>query len=173
MRPESVLQITVHGSSMRPILPPGSTVIVHQCKAEELRVGDIGLFRSGKALVVHRVVDLQGGHDDLMVSERGDWAAKARRRPAWQVAGRVVAVKLRHGLLNLERPLIKRINAFLGSGVLLNNTPSLVRRVTIPVVEFLLALVSAFNFNDTLDCSSKRNCQHESYPTQADFKSNP
>ena len=168
MSPESILEIPIRGLSMRPLLPPGSTAMVQRCSAADLRVGDIALFRSRRVLVVHRVVALQGGPDDLQLAERGDWGAKPRWRPAWQVVGRVVAVKLRHGRLDLDRPLVKRILALSGLGTSLPHAPKVVRRVAIPVIAGILILASAVSFTDPVERSSEGTRRHASDPAQAD-----
>jgi hypothetical protein len=155
MCPKSILDVPVNGLSMRPLLPHGSTAVVSPCDAAELRVGDIALFRSRKALVVHRVVGLDSGPDGLRIAERGDWAASPRWRPAWHVVGRVVAVKLRHGCLELDRPLVKRLLVFSGLATSLRDAPTIVKRVATCVISVLLALVAAFSVTHRVDRSSK------------------
>ena len=155
MNSESVLEIEVQGTSMRPLLPPGSGAIVQRCPAARLQVGDIALFRSGRALVIHRVVALQGDRDNLIIAERGDWAAKERWRPAWQVVGRVVAVKLRRGYLELDRPSIKRIVAISGIGTSLRNAPAIVKRIAIPVIAMILKLPGILSFNAPMNHQGK------------------
>lgn len=153
MNTESVLEIEVQGTSMQPMLPPGSTAVVYRCTASRLQVGDIALFRSGRALVIHRIVALQGDRDNPMVAERGDWAAQERWRPAWQVVGRVVAVKLHRRYLEFDRPSVKRIVAISGLGTSLRNAPPLIRRIAILAIASILKLPGISSFNAPKKCS--------------------
>ncbi len=145
MTQKPFLEIAISGSSMRPLLPPGSTAIVSTCDAAELKKGDIALFRSGKKLVVHRVVNFQRGQNDFMVAEKGDAGVWTRWRPAREVIGRVVAVRLSHGFLDLDHPWTKRVSVSVVTGIWSLKTPLIVRLLVMRILEFLLESVSLLN----------------------------
>lgn len=50
-------KIRVNGGSMSPILRTGDMVYIGPVKAEALTVGNIALFKRGREMVAHRLID--------------------------------------------------------------------------------------------------------------------
>jgi hypothetical protein len=84
------------GWSMHPTIRPGESITVEPAQPAELQVGDIGLYRTKRGVIAHRVIEIHRTETPVFLT-RGD-AAKAADAPvnAGQILGRVVAVE-RHG----------------------------------------------------------------------------
>lgn len=54
--PNRTIESTVKGTSMGPVLPPGSRIRIDMSPREGCRVGEVVAFVGGNQLVVHRVV---------------------------------------------------------------------------------------------------------------------
>jgi len=90
----------VTGASMLPALWPGDLIHVQRCDVSEVKPGQVVLYRSGAALVAHRIVRTKG---NLLVT-RGD--ALQEEDPAVNEAdilGKVVCI-LRNGRSIDSRP---------------------------------------------------------------------
>src|SRR5919199_5690262 len=67
--------LTVVSGSMQPTLPLGSLVLVVPRDADAVRIGDVITFSppgDDTRTVTHRVVDVRGTGDDVVVHTRGD-----------------------------------------------------------------------------------------------------
>jgi signal peptidase I len=49
------VRLRVSGTSMLPHIRPGDLLVVHRCAFEDVRLGDVLLFRVGQRLFAHRV----------------------------------------------------------------------------------------------------------------------
>jgi signal peptidase I len=88
------------GGSMQPLIPEGALIEVEPRGPEALRRGDVIVFRSGEALVAHRLVGKTEAGGNLRFITRGDaasWGVRQEVAPE-QVLGRVSAVHWRRGL---------------------------------------------------------------------------
>ena len=87
--------IAVNGTSMHPTLQMGWRVFLEPIRAEDLRVGEIGVFRGEHYLTIHRLVfrerDASGA---LTLVFRGDYNRVRERVEAAAVVARVVAVEV-------------------------------------------------------------------------------
>lgn len=56
------VEIRMKGHSMRPLLRDGRDIaVLAPCRGEEVRYGDVLLFRSGGRYILHRVLRREGG----------------------------------------------------------------------------------------------------------------
>lgn len=90
----------VLGSSMLPTLRPGDRILVESTRST-LAPGEIGVFLSGRRLVVHRVLAAFGTEEGSRYLESGDGAHEWALRPQDALVGRVTAIE-RDGV---RRPL--------------------------------------------------------------------
>ena len=101
------------GHSMSPTIRDGEAVTVEPIDARDVRRGDIILYRHGRKVTAHRVVEVRRGEREPPVFvTRGD-ASAACDDPvaAAQVLGRVVAVERHERKINLtgRKALLLRI----------------------------------------------------------------
>ena len=88
------LRLRVVGISMLPTLWPGDIVSVHGHPAEEVKPGDIVVFRHGKRLVTHRVIQRTSCQKSIQWITRGD-RMNYNDAPvsSQQLLGRVVSIE--------------------------------------------------------------------------------
>src|SRR4029077_1473899 len=86
--------IAVNGTSMHPTLQFGWRVYLRPARGEDLKVGDIAVFRGERYLTVHRLVwkEQAEGVDRLVF--RGDYNRMRERVDPGAVVGKVVAVEV-------------------------------------------------------------------------------
>ena len=65
------LEFRMKGYSMFPLLRPGDTGIVHKCRFNELKKGDIVVFHQNNTLIAHRILGLNGEY----ILAKGDQSA--------------------------------------------------------------------------------------------------
>lgn len=84
------VEIRMKGHSMRPLLRDGRDVaVLAPCRGEEVRHGDVVLFRSGGRYILHRVLRREGG----ILTLAGDGNYRVREQCMTDdVAGRLVRV---------------------------------------------------------------------------------
>jgi signal peptidase I len=86
------VRVRIASRSMAPTLLPGDEIIVEPASIDDLRAGDLILFRWREQLICHRLVDVSG---DAVVT-RGDAAsAGGERTDRDQVLGKVVKIRKR------------------------------------------------------------------------------
>jgi len=110
LRSGGVVPGVVEGRSMVPFLQPGDRVLAGP--PDEVRPGDLVVFRRDGRWIVHRVLEARG---DLLL-EGGDRVGPTGLLPADQVIGRVVAVRRGGRELKLGSPVVrstKRLLAWL------------------------------------------------------------
>lgn len=93
------LALHVNGWSMEPCLRPGDCVRIDE--AEKLEAGDIAVFLYCGSLLVHRIVDVNGG----MLCCKGDNAYHFEHVPASMVLGIVTGILADIEDLESVRPL--------------------------------------------------------------------
>ena len=69
---KNTLSIRVSGFSMYPVLQEGDICFVEKCSTEELKRGDIIVFRDGKKLIAHRLLHIQKTDNGYLLKTRGD-----------------------------------------------------------------------------------------------------
>jgi hypothetical protein len=131
------LEVVVTGSSMRPLVPDGARVRARPCHPDELRPGQIALFRHERGLVVHRVVATRRSPRPE-VAERGDAAAVLTWRGPAAVVGLVDGVWLGDGYLDLRRGPGAVASALLDGRWRWRRVPGRLRRLEYALVEAAL-----------------------------------
>lgn len=105
------LIIKMKGFSMYPTLRPGDLGYVERCGMEDIRVGDIIVFRNHKQLVAHRLMKLYHVDGQLRAESRGD-----NNREKDQVViselnlfGKLVAYEHKGKKQDVDSPRMKRL----------------------------------------------------------------
>jgi len=104
------------GSSMFPLIPYRSLIHVEPVTPDQLRPGDVILYRSGEVLVAHRLLRKETETGTPVLITRGDafpWRATERLAPE-QVLGKVVTIEWRGGpKLRIDRNPGRRLGILL------------------------------------------------------------
>lgn len=86
--------IAVNGNSMYPTLQMGWRVFLEPARGEDLRAGEIAVFRGERYLTIHRLVLKEGAGPDSLLVFRGDYNRVRERVNPSVVLARVVAVEV-------------------------------------------------------------------------------
>jgi len=86
--------IAVNGTSMHPTLQFGWRVYLRPARGDDLRVGDIAVFRGDRYLVIHRLVWKERAGGIVRLVFRGDYNRVRERVDPAAVIARVVAVEI-------------------------------------------------------------------------------
>ena len=86
--------IAVNGTSMHPTLQMGWRVFLAPARGEELRVGEIAVFRGHNYLTIHRLVFRERGAAGEALVFRGDYNRRRERVDPSAVIARVVAIEV-------------------------------------------------------------------------------
>ena len=105
----------VSGNSMHPFIKDGSIITVSHISPEEVRIGDIGVFKLPDRLCVHRIIGLTNEKGDSFFLEKGDNFFNVNQVSIEKFIGKVVSIKSDEEIINLETPLRKFI--FLAVGI--------------------------------------------------------
>jgi hypothetical protein len=99
------VSMRVHGTSMLPWVRPGNIALIRQTTIENVRCGDIVLFRRGAHLFVHRIVEKRGSLDTAQLFSKGD-AHPTSDGPVGheQLLGRVVRIYKDGERIDLDAP---------------------------------------------------------------------
>ena len=101
--------------SMAPLIRGGDRVLVWRVAAEQVRFGDIVVFRRNGDLVVHRVFKKQRTANGLRFSEKGDTRVTFAPISGEDIVGRVTMVERRGRMLSLTSPLSQITNLALSA----------------------------------------------------------
>ena len=66
------ISLRVHGTSMQPWVRPKDIALIRQISIENVRCGDVVLFRREDHLFVHRIVEKRGSLDAAQLFSKGD-----------------------------------------------------------------------------------------------------
>jgi signal peptidase I len=86
--------IAVEGTSMHPTLQMGWRIFLKPARGEDLRVGDIAVFRGDRYLIVHRLVWKERAPSGTTLVFRGDYNRLRERIAPAAVLARVAAVEV-------------------------------------------------------------------------------
>lgn len=100
---------------MAPLIRPGDEVLVSKAAAQQIRFGDVVVFRRDGDLIVHRVLKKWRTADAICFGEKGDMAHTYGLIGADKVIGRVTMVKGRGKTLSLSSPLSRLTNLVLSA----------------------------------------------------------
>jgi signal peptidase I len=96
-------KIRVSGKSMLPFLAPSSLALVRLCGINELRKGDIAVYKSDNKYICHRVIGKRFDKDSAFLKTKADIFYTADPPvPAGSLVGRIVAAEHGRILLNLD-----------------------------------------------------------------------
>ena len=101
--------------SMVPLIQPGDQVQVLRITAEEVRFGDIVVFRRSDDLIVHRVFKKWHTPNGVYFSEKGDAGYAYSLIIADDVVGRVIRLKKGTKTLDLILPPSRMANLFVST----------------------------------------------------------
>jgi signal peptidase I len=110
--------IAVNGTSMHPTLQMGWRIYLRPATGDEIKPGDVAVFRTEHHLTVHRLVWIEQGAGGTTLVFRGDYNRARERVPPSAVLARVAAIEIpgaRRGMekvVPLERDLL---GAFYGA----------------------------------------------------------
>jgi hypothetical protein len=100
---------------MAPLIRPGDQVLVSKVIAEQVRFGDIVVFRRDNELIVHRILKKRRTASGLCFSEKRDTGYTYGLIGADKVVGRVTMVKGKGKILSLNSPLGRLTNLILSA----------------------------------------------------------
>ena len=100
--------------SMRPLMDIDDRVLARPVDPEEVKPGDIILFRNSDALVTHRVVKVIRHNGKAMILQRGDAGGTPGTITPEAIVGKVVGIEKNGRFLRLGHGRLKFLNAFLG-----------------------------------------------------------
>jgi signal peptidase I len=95
----------VSGNSMSPLINPGDRVLVVSVAAEQVRLGDIIVFKRNGGLVVHRVLKKLRTADSFSFTEKGDNTNISGLAGSEEIVGRFNMIRGKVKRLNLSSPL--------------------------------------------------------------------
>src|SRR5437016_3553165 len=95
--------------SMHPLLRVGDAVHIQPVSPYDLHIGDIAAFETPAGLVVHRIVYMLPSAIPAIFIEMGDVTLQAHEITIEAITGRVSAVRRGNLLIDLQRPVAKRL----------------------------------------------------------------
>ena len=83
------------GRSMCPTIRENEAITVQPVVPQDVKVGDIILYRSGESVVAHRVIQIQRGDGDTLrfILREDTWGTQDEPVQAEQILGKVVSVE--------------------------------------------------------------------------------
>jgi len=96
-------RIAVNGTSMHPTLQMGWRVFLRPATGDDLRPGEIAVFRTEHHLTIHRLVWIEKGPAGTTLVFRGDYNRLRERVPPSAVVARVVAVEVPGARRGMEK----------------------------------------------------------------------
>jgi signal peptidase I len=99
------ISLRVHGTSMLPWVRPGDIALTRKISSENVRCGDVVLFRREDHLLVHRIVEKRGSLDVAPLLSKGDaHPASDGIVGEQELLGRVVRIYRGGQRINLDAP---------------------------------------------------------------------
>jgi signal peptidase I len=91
------LRFRARGSSMHPLVRDGDILVVRPVNQDEMKVGDVVLYRAaGAGIVAHRIVEKHTRRGQGFLVVRGDATGRPDPQVLWsQVLGRVASIERR------------------------------------------------------------------------------
>jgi signal peptidase I len=113
-----ILRFRARGFSMHPLVRDGDILIVRPVDGNEMRVGDIVLYRTlSRGIVAHRIVEMHRRGGPALFVVRGDATSTPDPEVLWsQVLGRVVSIE-RAGRTIVTESWVSRHTAHLYRGL--------------------------------------------------------
>lgn len=95
---------------MAPLVRPGDQVLISRIVSEQIRLGDIVLFRRDGDMIVHRVLKKHRSDKGIGFSEKGDNTLTCGLIDADKIIGRVTMVKGGRKMLGFGSPVDRLTN---------------------------------------------------------------
>ena len=95
--------IAVNGTSMHPTLQMGWRIYLKPATGDEIRPGEIAVFRSEHHLIVHRLVWIEEDVGGTTLVFRGDYNRVRERVPSSAVLARVAAIEIPGARRGMEK----------------------------------------------------------------------
>jgi signal peptidase I len=128
------ISLRVHGSSMQPWVRPKDIALIREISIENVRCGDIVLFRRENHLLVHRIVEKRGSLDAAQLFSKGDAHPTSDGVVQEQeLLGRVVRIYRRGQRIDLDAPRQRAL------GLLISQL-SLHSRFWYPLAKFVVVI---------------------------------
>jgi hypothetical protein len=110
---EREISLPIATDSMRPLINPQDRVVVKQCRADDLKLGDIVLFEKSSAFCVHRFVEKRVYEKESELLTMADRALMPEEAfSEEQLLGRVESIIKKSVTIDLEKPLGRALNRF-------------------------------------------------------------
>jgi signal peptidase I len=108
------ISLRVHGTSMLPWVRPGDIALIRMISRENVRCGDVVLFRRQDHLFVHRIVEKRGSLDAAELLSKGDaHPASDGVIGEQELLGRVVRIYRGGRRINLDAPSQLALGVFI------------------------------------------------------------
>ncbi|HET9995123.1 MAG TPA: S24 family peptidase [Candidatus Acidoferrum sp.] len=108
------ISLRVHGTSMLPWVRPGDIALIRMVSGENVRCGDVVLFRREDHLFVHRIVEKRGSLDAAELLSKGDAQPASDGVVGEQeLLGRVVRIYRGGRRINLDTPVQLALGVFI------------------------------------------------------------
>jgi len=96
------IDVSVEGSSMRPLMRPGDTVSLRLTDGSELRMGDLIPFRQNGNLIVHRLIKRRKVDKSVWLCQKGDNLSGWSWIAADEVLGKVKSIRGRGKQMDMD-----------------------------------------------------------------------
>jgi hypothetical protein len=102
------------GRCMIPLFDDGTPLVVRYVPPEEIRIGDIAVFRFNNGIVSHRIIRKFRKGGRLYFWEKNDSGFAARLIPGEAIIGKVIGLKKENEIIKLEKGIWNWTNRFVG-----------------------------------------------------------
>jgi signal peptidase I len=107
--------LTVLSGSMAPMIQIGDKVLVKRVVPEQIRFGDIIVFKKTGTLITHRVIGKRVDNQNIIFFQKGDSNTIATGVFAENVIGKVACIRKGNKHIRLDSFLGKSMNFLLGA----------------------------------------------------------
>ena len=107
------LGLHVLSGSMMPLVKKGDEVIFKHAEPNDIKIGDIIVFKKEDRLIVHRVIRKYYDGDSILFLQKGDNSTNAEVISGESIIGKVFAIRKGGKNIRLDRRIWGTINKFL------------------------------------------------------------
>ncbi len=115
------IKFSMKGFSMYPTLKEGDTGLVEKCSVDELKKGDIIVFRLNNNLIAHRLIEIKNINNTKVFIAKGDKNSYYDKPVvANEIIGKLVSIQRNNSIININNPLMKfrKFNSIHFSGIM-------------------------------------------------------
>jgi len=106
--------LTVLSGSMAPMIQVGDRVLVKQTAPQNIRFGDVIVFKEADMLIIHRVISKQVADQHVIFMQKGDSNISATYVFSESVIGKVAYIKKEDRIIRLDSFFGRQMNLLLG-----------------------------------------------------------